>query len=59
MNNLTGLCCRAALQAALHSGAHTVLVRNLGTPWLVTSVLWLGSNQITDISPLAGLTKLG
>ena len=41
----------AALQAALHSGAHTVLVRNLGTPWLVTSVLWLGSNQTLLFSP--------
>lgn len=39
-----------ALQAALHSGAHTVLLRNLGTPWLVSSVLWLGSNQTLAFS---------
>lgn len=35
-----------ALQAAFHSGAHTVLVKNQSmTPWILTQTVWLGSNQ--------------
>ena len=41
----------SALQSAFHSGAHTVLVKNLGTPWLVTTTVWLGSNQTVKLSP--------
>jgi hypothetical protein len=40
-----------ALQSAFYSGAHTVLVKNLGTPWLVTTTIYLGSNQTVKLSP--------
>jgi hypothetical protein len=36
-----------ALQAALHSGASTVLVSNMGAPWLVTQVLYLPRGNMT------------
>ena len=34
----------AALQAAINSGADTVIVRNMGTPWMVRPI-YLASNQ--------------
>ena len=41
-----------ALQAAFHSGAHTVLIKNQSmTPWLLTTTVWLGSNQTVKLSP--------
>jgi hypothetical protein len=40
----------AALQAAFHSGAHTVLVKNMSmTPWLLINTVYLGSNQTVKL----------
>ena len=41
----------SALQHAFQSGAHTILIRNLGTPWLLNTTLYLGSNQTVKLSP--------
>jgi hypothetical protein len=48
----------AALQSALHSQAHTVLIRNLGSPWLVSTTVYLGSNQTVRFSPGATIEAM-
>ena len=39
----------AALQSAFRSGAHTVIVKNMGSPWLATNELRLESNQTVQL----------
>jgi FG-GAP-like repeat len=41
----------AALQAAIDSGADKVIVRNQGTPWLISRTIKLKSNQEIDFEP--------
>jgi RTX calcium-binding nonapeptide repeat (4 copies)/FG-GAP-like repeat len=41
----------AALQAAINSGADQVIVRNQGTPWLISSTIRLKSNQEIRFAP--------
>ena len=40
-----------ALQAAIDSGADKVIVRNQGTPWLISRTIKLKSNQEIDFAP--------
>jgi FG-GAP-like repeat len=41
----------AALQAAIDSGADKIIVRNQGTPWLISSTIQLKSNQEIRFEP--------
>jgi FG-GAP-like repeat/RTX calcium-binding nonapeptide repeat (4 copies) len=41
----------AALQAAIDSGADKIIVRNQGTPWLISRTIQLKSNQEIDFAP--------
>jgi hypothetical protein len=41
----------AALQAAIDSGADQIIVRNQGTPWLISKTIQLKSNQEINFEP--------